>query len=257
MPTLSVVIITKNEESHIEDCIKSVQECAHEIIVVDSSSTDRTAEIAQALGAKVTITSDWQGFGIQKNKALSLATCDWVLSLDADERLSKELTLEIQKLLSSTPPSPSYLIERRSWYCGKLIKYSGWQNDKILRLFKRGFATFTNNPVHERLELLTPSKPLQLKGILDHYSFEDYDQVLEKINRYSTLWAHSQHSSGRKSSPAKALVHAISAFLKTYFFKLGFIDGFHGLTLAISNAEGAYYKYIKLWHLGLTKPSKP
>ena len=257
MPTLSVIIITKNEQSRIGDCIKSVQGFAHEIIVVDSSSTDQTVEIARSLGAKVTTTSNWEGFGIQKNKALSLATGEWVFSVDADERPSNELVQEIHALLSSTPSSTCYLIERRSWYCGKLIKYSGWQNDKILRLFKRGFATFTNDPVHERLELLSPSKPAQLKGILDHYRFEDFDQVLDKVNRYSTLWAQSQHSKGRKSSPSKALLHALSSFLKTYLLKLGFLDGLHGLALAISNAEGAYYKYIKLWHLGLKESLEP
>jgi glycosyltransferase involved in cell wall biosynthesis len=194
MATLSVIIITKNEQSHIENCIKSVVGLADEIIVVDSQSTDRTAEIARSMGAKVSITTDWQGFGIQKNRALALSTSEWVLSLDADERVTPELALEIKSVLegkTGDPRETCYLINRQSWYCGRLIKHSGWQEDKILRLFKRGAAEFTNDKVHERIirtQHASNSAPAfkegrVLNGLMLHYSFSDFDQVLLKVNR--------------------------------------------------------------------------
>ena len=278
MSTLSVIIITKNEQAHIGDCIQSVAGIADEIIVLDSQSTDQTQEIAKSLGAKVDTTTDWQGFGVQKNRALALATSDWVLSLDADERVTPELAQEIESVVHKRIDSEHqnsrdnyFYINRQSFYCGRRIKHSGWQDDQILRLFKRGAASFTNDRVHERIIKISsgqfdpltqqaPSEPSAnrhksvLKGVLTHYSFTDFDQVLVKINRYSSLWAEQQADGGRTATPFKAAVHGLSAFVKTYIFKFGFLDGSHGFALAVSNAEGAYYKYLKLWHLNATKP---
>jgi glycosyltransferase involved in cell wall biosynthesis len=250
MTSLSVIIITKNEERHIGECIRSVQAVANEIIVLDSGSTDQTAIIAQSLGARVTTNPDWPGFGIQKNRALSMATCDWVLSIDADERLSEELRSQITQHLAEGVVHDGYLFHRLSWYCGKQMRYSGWQNDHILRLFKRGSASFTNDLVHEKLVFHSPSSSCALiPGVMEHFSFERFEQVIDKINRYSSLWAEERFAKGRRTHPLFALSHGLAAFLRTYIFQLGFLDGFHGLLLAISNAQGAYYKYIKLWHL--------
>jgi glycosyltransferase involved in cell wall biosynthesis len=288
MTTLSVIIIAKNEQTHIGDCIRSVLPFSDEIIVLDSDSSDQTCQIAQALGAKVFASPDWQGFGIQKNRALALATCDWILSLDADERVTPELAEDIKYVVRSNPvdsaqvpqrsefvSTNAYFLERQSWYCGRLIQHSGWQEDQVLRLFRRGTAHFTNDLVHERVvqipsDLAAPGNPLSepqtrapqlnkaqaqsppaglLKGVLLHYSFNNFDQVLVKVNRYSSLWAEQKAQTGASSSPLKAAVHGLSAFCKTYFFKAGFLDGAHGFALAVSNAEGAYYKYLKLWHL--------
>jgi len=250
MPTLSVIIITKNEERHIEACIKSVKSIADEIIVVDSGSNDQTFQIAQSLGAKFHLQTDWQGFGIQKNRAISFASSDWVLSIDADERVKPELANSIKSSLQNPTQAHAFLIHRKSWYCGKLINYSGWQNDHVLRLFRRGTATFTNDKVHERLVLTDTNLPCPLlDGFLEHYSFENFNQVLDKINMYSTLWAQDKFAKGKRATPITALLHGFAAFFRTYLFKLGILDGYHGFMLAISNAEGAYYKYIKLWYL--------
>ena len=278
MSTLSVIIITKNEQAHIGECIQSVSGIADEIIVLDSQSTDQTPEIAKSLGAKVNTTTDWQGFGVQKNRALALATSQWVLSLDADERVTPELAQEIESVVHNRADAAHqnasdnyFYINRQSFYCGRLIKHSGWQDDQILRLFKRGTASFTNDRVHERIikistdhidphSLQAPREPTAsthksvLKGVLTHYSFSDFDQVLVKVNRYSSLWAEQQADAGRTATPFKAALHGLSAFVKTYIFKLGFLDGSHGFALAVSNAEGAYYKYLKLWHLNNPKP---
>ncbi len=140
--TLSVIIITKNEAAHIADCIASVS-FADEIIVVDSGSTDATRDIAAGLGAKVTLTPDWPGFGPQKNRALDLATCEWVLSIDADERVTPELARETQQVLAQ-PRADAYKIARLSNFGGRWIRHSGWWPDHVLRLFKRGSGSLSN-----------------------------------------------------------------------------------------------------------------
>ena len=249
---LSVILITKNEEANLKDCLESVS-FATEIIVVDSQSSDKTVEIAHSFGAKVENTSDWPGFGPQKNRALALATQDWILSIDADERVTPELKNEILAAIESSFPSNCYAIPRLSWYCGRFIKHSGWHPDYVDRLFKRGTAKFSDHLVHERL--LPTGHVGKLKNHFLHYSFNNFSQVLQKIDTYSTASAKQAFEKGKKSSVSKAIGHALWAFFRTYFFRLGFLDGQQGLALAISNAEGTYYRYIKIWLLHQKKGS--
>ena len=149
MPSLSVTVITKNEAHNIEACLRSVA-FADQVIVLDSGSTDNTVEIARTLGAEVSINTDWQGFGVQKNRALALAKSDWVLSIDADERLTAELQAEIQEVLN-TPVFDAYRFPRLSSYCGQYIRHSGWYPDYVTRVFRRDAARFSDELVHERL----------------------------------------------------------------------------------------------------------
>ncbi len=244
--SLSVIIITKNEAANLQDCLESVS-FADEIIVLDSQSTDGTQEIARSFRAKLEITSDWPGFGPQKNRALDLATQDWVLSIDADERVTPELKEEILAAITNPNAPNCFAIPRLSWYCGKFMKHSGWYPDHVDRLFKRGTAKFSDHLVHERL---LPQGPVgKLKNHFLHYSFRDFSQVLKKIDSYSTASAEQAFLKGKRSSVCKAFWHAVWAFIRTYFLRLGFLDGSHGLALAISNAEGTYYRYIKIWLL--------
>lgn len=247
---LSVILITKNEAANIKDCLESVS-FANEIIVVDSQSSDQTVKIAQSFGAKVEITSDWPGFGPQKNRALSLATQDWVLSIDADERVTPELKDEILAVINSSSSTNCYAIPRLSWYCGRFMKHSGWYPDYVERLFKRGSAKFSDHLVHERL--LPTGTVKKLKHHFLHYSFKNFSQVLQKIDSYSTASANQACQQGKKSSVLKAIGHGLWAFFRTYFLRLGFLDGQQGLALAISNAEGTYYRYIKIWLLNQKK----
>lgn len=246
MNSLSVILITRNEQANLDACLSSVRDIANEIVVVDSNSSDETLAIARSYNAVISSPSDWPGFGPQKNRALDLATQDWVLSIDADERLSQALCNEIKAVLSN-PLADCYAIPRRSYYCGRLIDYSGWNPDFVTRLFKRGTSRFSNDLVHERL--VTTTTPLSLKSPMLHYSVVNFSQVLHKIDRYSTDSAQQAFLAGKKSSVSKAVLHGFWAFVRTYFFKLGFLDGSHGLALAISNAEGSYYRYLKLWLL--------
>ncbi len=251
--SLSVILITKNEEANLKDCLESVS-FANEIIVVDSQSSDKTQEIAQSFGAKLEITSDWPGFGPQKNRALNLATQEWVLSIDADERVTPELKKEILAVISSKDAANCYAIPRSSWYCGRFMKHSGWYPDYVDRLFKRGTAKFSDHLVHERL--LPDGQVAKLKNHFLHYSFRDFSQVLKKVDAYSTASAEQAYLKGKRSSVGKAIGHGLWAFFRTYFLRRGFLDGSQGLALAISNAEGTYYRYIKIWLLEQSGKSK-
>ena len=251
--SLSVILITKNEEANLKECLESVS-FANEIIVVDSQSSDKTQEIAKSFGAKLEITTDWPGFGPQKNRALNLATQEWVLSIDADERVTPELKKEILAVISSKESANCYAIPRSSWYCGRFMKHSGWYPDYVDRLFKRGTAKFSEHLVHERL--LPSGSVGQLQNHFLHYSFKDFSQVLKKIDAYSTASAEQAYLKGKRSSVGKAVGHGLWAFFRTYVLRLGFLDGAQGLALAISNAEGTYYRYIKIWLLEQSGKSK-
>ena len=247
MPTLSVIVITRNEEANLGGCLASLEGIAREIVVVDTASQDRTLEIARNYGAIIAEPTDWPGFGPQKNRALDLATSEWVLSLDADERLTPALRSEIVTAINHSAQVDCFAIPRLSWYCGRFIRHSGWSPDYVDRLFKRGSARFSDDLVHERL--IPNGQVARLKNPMLHYSFMNYSQVLQKIDRYSTASAEQAFAEGKTSSPLKAVLHGAWSFLRTYILRAGFLDGPQGLALAISNGQGTYYRYIKLWQL--------
>ncbi|QWD90167.1 glycosyltransferase family 2 protein [Polynucleobacter sp. MWH-Braz-FAM2G] len=247
MPTLSVILITRNEEANLDDCLASLEGIAQQIVVVDTNSSDRTLEIAKSHGATISQPPDWPGFGPQKNRALDLATSDWVLSLDADERLTPALRSEILTAIHHNAHIDCFAIPRLSWYCGRFIRHSGWSPDYVDRLFKRGSARFSDDLVHERL--LPTGEVAKLENPLLHYSFMNYSQVLQKLDRYSSASAEQAFARGKSSSPLKAVLHGVWAFFRTYILRAGFLDGGQGFALAISNGQGTYYRYIKLWHL--------
>lgn len=245
LASLSVIIITHNEARNIEACLRSVA-FADEVVVLDSGSGDDTVQLARALGASVSTSADWPGFGMQKNRALALARCEWVLSIDADERVTPELQAQIQAALE-TPGFDAYGFPRLSSYCGQYMRHSGWYPDRVTRLFRRHAARFSDDLVHERL--LASGPVGQLDAALLHESFHNLESVLDKVNRYSSAGAQVLHNKGRSGSLGKAIGHGLWAFVRTYFLRRGFLDGRMGLVLAISNAEGTYYRYLKLWLL--------
>jgi glycosyltransferase involved in cell wall biosynthesis len=248
---ISVAIITKNEELAIGRCLQSVS-WADEVIVLDSGSTDKTIDIARDLGAKVSVTADWPGFGPQKNRALDLATGDWIFSLDADEWVTRELAEEIQSTITGKPDFDAYRLPRMSSFCGRFMRHSGWWPDHVVRLFRRGSARFSDDIVHERT--LVDGGVGTLRNTLMHETYVDLEDMQEKFNRYSTLGAEALHARGARGGIAKAVLHGLSAFLRTYLLRRGFLDGREGFLLAVANAEVAYYKYAKL--LLLNSPPK-
>lgn len=243
--SLSVILITKNEAESIPRCLRSV-DFADDLVVVDSGSEDDTVALCEQHGARVVVT-DWPGFGPQKQRALDLARGDWVLSIDADEWLSPALRDEIQTLLAGTPTHNAYEIPRESSYCGRTIRHGGWSPDYCLRLFRRTTGRFTPVPVHERIEVSGSIGRLQHP--LGHEAFVDLEEVLRKVNQYSGLGARQLHAQGVKGSLGKAVLKGLWAFLRTWLLKGACLDGREGFMLAVSNAEGTYYKYLKLLDL--------
>jgi len=240
---LSVIIITRNEAANIRDCLESVA-WADEIIVVDSGSTDATAEICGEFGAQVH-KHDWPGFGAQKNRALGYAANEWVFSIDADERVTPGLRAAIEAVLrKDNDACAAYRVSRLSSYCGRFMRHSGWYPDHIVRLFRRDAAHFSDDLVHERL--LVEGQIGQLDGELLHYAFDNLEEVLHKVDRYSSAGAQMMHQRGRQASLSGAVLRGLWSFLRTYVLRGGFLDGREGFMLAVSNAEGTYYRYLKL-----------
>ena len=240
--TLSVIIITRNEAANIGACIDSVA-FADEIVVLDSGSTDDTCKIAADKGAKVSSGGKWPGFGPQKNRALDLATGDWILSIDADERVTDALALEIQREMAM-PRADAYKIPRLSNFCGRWIRHSGWWPDHVLRLFRRGTARFTDAAVHESVR--SASTVATLESHFLHYPYADLETFIAKINRYSTDAAAMMHAKGRKAGIAGATGHAAWTFVRLYVVRRGFLDGREGFLLAVMAAMGSFIRYNKL-----------
>lgn len=238
---LSVIIITKNEAHNLRDCLQSVS-WADQIVVVDSGSSDGSQAICREFNCTLQ-EADWPGFGPQKSRALALATHEWILSIDADERVSDELRDEILRTIKSSS-NQGYDIPRNSTYCGRFIKHAGWTPDYVLRLFRRESGRFTDDKVHEKVVIQGSVEKLTTP--LTHYSFDSLDQVLDKVNHYSTLGAQQLYNKGKRASLGKAIFKGFWSFIRTYFLRMGILDGREGMMLAISNAEGTYYKYAKL-----------
>jgi len=237
---LSVVIITLNEEAKIKDCLESVA-WADEIIVVDSFSEDSTVEIARNYTDKI-YQREFAGFGEQKNFALSKTSGDWILSIDADERVTFELQEEIKRTLAN-PRACGYYMRVKSYFLGKWIKHCGWWPGYHLRLFRRDCGRFTDRLVHEAVQVDGPTA--KLKNPLEHHPFFSVSDLIKKADTYSTLGAKVMVAEGKSSSSCHALTHSAFAFLKTYFIKMGILDGWRGLAIAFSNAVGVFYRYMK------------
>jgi glycosyltransferase involved in cell wall biosynthesis len=245
LPRLSAIIITKNEEANIGPCLDALAFC-DERIVVDAGSTDRTAAIAADKGARV-VAHEWQGFGAQKNFALSLAQGDWVLSVDADERVSAALAGEIERAIAAGN-ADGYEIPRLSSFVGREMRHSGWFPDHVLRLFRRGKARFSDDLVHERV--ICDGPVARLTGLLAHDSVTRLEEAISRIDRYSTAGAEMFIAAGRRVSFASGITHGLWSFFRAYVLRLGFLDGREGFLLAVANAEGTYYRYMKAWLAG-------
>ena len=241
MTTLSIIIAAKNEAHNIADCVHSAA-FADEVIVLDSGSTDGTPEVAARAGAQV-VATDWPGYGPQQSRGIGLAQSDWVLSLDADERISPALQAEILQAIQEAK-ADGFRLPRLSSLCGTFIHHGGWRPDYTLRLVKREKAGFTHHFLHAHMTV--DGTKADLRESLIHYSYRDLDDVLEKLNRYASGNAKDLDAKGVRGSFSKAISHGIWAFVRTYVVRAGFLDGRHGFMLAIYNAESTYYKYLKL-----------
>jgi glycosyltransferase involved in cell wall biosynthesis len=248
LPRLSAIIITLNEAANIAGCLDTLAFC-DERVVVDGGSSDETVRIAEGKGARV-VAHPFEGFGVQKGFALSQATGDWVLSIDADERVSPALAQEIRAAMASGA-ADGYELPRRSSFCGRVMDHSGWGSDHVLRLFRRDKAYFTSDLVHERV--VCNGTIARLKEPLMHEPVRRLEDALSRMDRYSTAGAEQRLASGKRVSFASGIFHGLWAFIRTYVLQAGFLDGREGFLLAVANAEGTYYRYMKAWLKGRSR----
>ena len=247
MLALSIIVIVKDAAKDIQRCLESVK-WADEIIILDSGSQDNTLEICRQYTQNI-FSTDWPGFGIQKNRALDKAQGQWVLSIDADEYLSDSLIKEIKKIiLKAENPYDAYVMKRISFFCGKEIHYGDWGRDKVVRLFRRlPSIRFTSAIIHERLNGYLHLG--ELKQVIFHNTMQTINQVLLKLQQYSSFGAEMAYQQHKKTTLLKAIIHAIWCFIRGYLLRLGFLDGREGFVLAVSNALGVFYRYVKLVYL--------
>lgn len=246
MTKLSVIIIALNEEANIADCLESVR-WADELILVDSGSTDRTVEIARRYTDRI-LTVSWSGYGATRNFALDQASGEWVLWLDADERVTPELAGEIQAVVrDGSAQTEAYSVPRRAFFLGRWIKHCGWYPSRVIRLFRRDSARFSDHRVHERLVMDGPAGRLE-HDIL-HFTDPDLHHYFVKFNRYTSLAAEDLRQRGKSFSLFDLLGRPPFMFLKTYVFRLGFLDGMQGFVLCVLSSLYVFTKYAKLWEL--------
>ncbi len=239
-PRLSVVMITLDEAPRIERCLRSVA-FADEIVVLDGASRDGTADIARALGARVQTAADWPGFGPQKNRALALATGEWVFSIDADEVVTAELAAAIRRVVAADGDGRAgWWVRRASSFCGRLVRHGDWRNDRVLRLFRRDAARFSDDLVHERVLCEGPQG--ELAGVLLHDSVESLEDGRAKMLRYARAGADKLRERGR-GGVLDAWVHGTWTFVRGYLLRGGFLDGAAGLAIARLNARGTWLRY--------------
>lgn len=251
MVAVSVCVITFNEEHNLPACLESIQSIADEVIVVDSHSQDRTREIAEDLGAQV-VQRDWPGHIDQKNFAIDQARNQWVLCLDADERVSPELKAEIEECLADDGPAASgdvvgFSMPRRTFYLGRFIDHAGWYPDRKLRLFRRDSGRWGGVNPHDRVELQGAERAL--RGDLHHYSYRDIGDHLKTIDFFSSISAREKVARGQGLLHLRMLLSPPLKFLKMYVLKRGFLDGWPGFVVS---ALGSYYellKYARAWEL--------
>jgi glycosyltransferase involved in cell wall biosynthesis len=245
VPALTVTIVTLDEAAHIAAAIESVS-FADEVIVVDAGSRDETTAIARSKGARVT-SREWTGWVDQKNFAASLASHDWIFSLDADERVTPALAAEIRALLSCEPPLRGYRVPRVTFHLGRWIRTTDFYPDYQTRLYDRRAARWQGGYVHESVTV--DGIVGRLANELQHHSYRDLRDHLDRINKYSSLAARQMHEAGRRAGPLDLLLHPPAAFLRNYVLRRGFLDGTAGLTLSAVNAYSVFLKFAKLWEL--------
>lgn len=238
---LSVAIITLNEEDRLPDCLKSV-DFTDDIVVVDSGSTDNTVKIAEQSGARV-FKEKWRGFGPQKQFAIDQCVNDWILILDADERIPEETASEMYALFTESMNHVSYSFPRKNYFSGKWIRHGGWWPDRVVRLFRKDQCRMSLKMVHE--SIITTGSLGRIQNPISHYTNRNLHQTIDKINKYSSVGAKQLYDKKSNSSSLKALMKAVWKFFHFYFLRLGFLDGYQGLVIAVSDAMNVFFKHAK------------
>ncbi len=253
MAKVAVTVITLNEAAHIDACLASVA-WADDVVVVDSGSTDGTPDRARAAGARV-IVRGWPGYAEQKNVAAAEAACDWILSVDADERVTPALAEEIRRTLDGDPAAAGFRIPRVAWHLGRWIRTTDWYPDPQLRLYDRRRARWTPRRVHESVSADGPVE--RLRHELQHYAYRDLSHHHSTIDRYTTLGAEDMAEAGRRATVVDLVVHPAAAFARNYLVRRGMLDGVPGLIISAMNAYYVFLKFAKLRSLGAGRDVRP
>ena len=246
MPSLAAVLIVKNESENMAECLSDLSWC-DEIIVLDSGSQDNTVEIARQFTDKVYSEPDWQGFGLQRQRAQDKTQADWVFMIDADERVTEQLRNNILQVVSENDQNCVYELPRLSRCFGKYIRHSGWYPDFVIRLYPRDKAAYSTDRVHEKLLFDQSMQVVKLKGDLLHFTYRDLEHYLRKSAQYAKEWAEQRAEQGMSASLSKGVLHGIGCFIKMYILSAGFLDGRHGFLLAMLSAHSTFAKYADLW----------
>lgn len=245
--SLSVVVIAKNEAELLPDCLRSVV-WADEIIMLDSGSQDNSIAIAESMGAKVFTHTDWQGFGKQRQLAQKHASHDYILMIDADERVTPELRQSIEQVLTAPGNGTVYSFGRRNFFLGRFMRHSGWHPDRVNRLYANYRYYYNDDLVHESLNI-DGANVVALSGDLLHLTCRDFFAFQRRQLHYAEEWANQRHQGGERCGYLSILTHTFGAFCKTWLLRAGFLDGKHGLLLAVVNAQYTFNKYAVLWAL--------
>lgn len=246
---LTVALITKNEAKHLPDCLNSVQPLGCPIVVIDSGSSDNTLAIAKQFGAQCHTFTDWQGFGVQRNRAIPFIQTPWVLWLDADERLSETTRQDLIRQLTQTPIDGKtvFAINRLSVAYGREIRHCGWYPDKVVRVYPIELTKYSDDLVHESVVVPSGTNVVDLSGDVLHYTYDSVAQYLNKSANYALLWAKQKQQQGKQASLFSAVIHALNSFVKMYVFKAGFLDGKQGFLISVLSAYSVFCKYAQLW----------
>jgi (heptosyl)LPS beta-1,4-glucosyltransferase len=253
MSRLSVVLIVRNESAQLGACLESVK-WADEIVVLDGGSDDDTVAIARRYTDKVFVERDWQGYGIQRQRAQERASGDWIFMIDADERVSAELRSEIERAIATDDRAVIYAVPRLSFCFGRFIRHGGWYPDFVARLYPRGCARYGDDLVHENVRPDPGMRVVRLRGELLHYTYRDLEHYLTKSAAYAAAWATMRQRQGRRSSLAQGVLHGLVCFVRMYLLRAGFLDGRAGFLLALLSAHSTFAKYADLWVRGEQPP---
>ncbi|MBD1566638.1 glycosyltransferase family 2 protein [Vibrio sp. S12_S33] len=243
--SIAAVIITKNEQDSLRDCLESLR-WVDEIIIVDSGSTDNTETIAKEYTEHFYVNAEWPGFGKQKQLAQSYATSDWILAIDADERIDDTLRENILTMLENPPENTVYNLNELTWVFGRFLKHSGWYYRHV-RLYPNKLTKYNDNLVHESVIIPSGCQVAELDGDILHYSYQNLNHYLVKSAGYAKAWAEQRQARGKKASLSQGIIHALGCFLKMYLLKRGFLDGKQGFLIAVLSAHSTFIKYADLW----------
>jgi glycosyltransferase involved in cell wall biosynthesis len=245
---LSSIIIARDEEVNIKRCLQSLQEAVEEVVVIiDSRTSDNTVDVAKSFPNVICEIVEWRGYAQTKTYALSKTSNDWILWIDADEEVTNDLNEELRSFKTKTPEYNAYELARRAFFLGKWIKHSGWYPSCVTRLFNKKHCSFNNLEVHEHLKV--EGEVGKLKNDLNHYTDPTIEHYFSKFNIYTSLAAKELATKGKRAKISDIIIRPAFLFLKMYIFRLGFLDGIHGIILAIFSSAYVFTKYCKLWEL--------